>query len=57
MPNHVIRFLIWIGVVVILAAVAVFYLFYAPGREPIQSSHPGATVLLQIPDARGPHPA
>ncbi|HEV2278318.1 MAG TPA: hypothetical protein VGS02_09090 [Acidobacteriaceae bacterium] len=54
MPGHVVRYLIWIGVLVVVAIAAAWYLFYSPGREPIQSNHRGATVLLQLPHA--PHP-
>ena len=54
MPTHVVRFLIWIGILVVVAAAAAWYLFHSPGREPIQSNHHGATVLLRMPDAPRP---
>lgn len=54
MPSHVVRFLIWISVLVIVAIAAAWYLFHTPGREPIQSDHHGATVQLRLPDAPQP---
>ena len=54
MPSHVVRFLIWIGVLVIVCIAAAWYLFHSPGREPIQSNHRGATVQLRLPHAPQP---
>ena len=54
MPTHVVRFLIWIGVLVIVATAAAWYLMHSPGRGKIQSDHHGATVMLRMPDAPRP---
>lgn len=51
MPNHVVRFLIWIGVLVIVAIAGAWYLFHSPARGKIQSDHHGATVMLRLPKA------
>jgi hypothetical protein len=51
MPTHVVRFLIWIGVLVLVATAAAWYLMHSPGRGKIQSDHHGATVMLRMPDA------
>ena len=49
MPSHVVRFLIWIGVLVLVATAAAWYLMHSPARGKIQSDHHGATVMLRIP--------
>ena len=54
MPSHVVRFLIWIGVLVLVATAAAWYLMHSPGRGKIRSNHHGATVMLQMPDAPRP---
>jgi hypothetical protein len=48
MPTHVVRFLIWIGVLVIVAIAGAWYLFHSPARGKIQSDHHGATVILRL---------
>jgi len=49
MPSHVVRFLIWIGVLVLVATAAAWYLMHSPARGKIQSDHHGATVMLRMP--------
>jgi hypothetical protein len=52
--KNVTCYILWAAILVMIAAIVGWWIFYSPGHEPIQPKREGSTVLLQH---AGPNPA